>query len=187
MYKEGAAYRSLMNAFAISVSLGLQYGVPLEEYVNKFNLFRFEPNGHVSDHDNIKFCSSIIDFIFRDIAMNYLGRTDLVHVPPQEELAVSYNAAASVSVSSGGLQSVGMQSGAMQMVSEPSSSQISIHSETDMVITNEEWSDDLALASRLAKTKGYEGDPCGECGQFTLVRGGTCLRCVSCGSTSGCS
>lgn len=177
MYKEGAAYRSLMNAFAISVSLGLQYGVPLEEYVNKFNLFRFEPNGHVSDHDNIKFCSSIIDFIFRDIAMNYLGRTDLVHVPPQEELAVSYNAAASVSVSSGG----------MQMVSESSGSQISIHSETDMVITNEEWSDDLALASRLAKTKGYEGDPCGECGQFTLVRGGTCLRCVSCGSTSGCS
>ncbi|MFM8316071.1 MAG: hypothetical protein ACKOA8_17470, partial [Deltaproteobacteria bacterium] len=90
MYKEGAAYRSLMNAFAISVSLGLQYGVPLEDYVNKFNLFRFEPNGHVSDHDNIKFCSSIIDFIFRDIAMNYLGRTDLVHVPPQEALAVSY-------------------------------------------------------------------------------------------------
>ncbi|MFM8314673.1 MAG: adenosylcobalamin-dependent ribonucleoside-diphosphate reductase, partial [Deltaproteobacteria bacterium] len=180
MYKEGAAYRSLMNAFAISVSLGLQYGVPLEEYVNKFNLFRFEPNGHVSDHDNIKFCSSIIDFIFRDIAMNYLGRTDLVHVPPQEELAVSYNSAASLSTSIA-------SSGGMAMVAESSGGQMTIHSETDMVITNEEWSDDLALASRLAKTKGYEGDPCGECGQFTLVRGGTCLRCVSCGSTSGCS
>ena len=180
MYKEGAAYRSLMNAFAIAVSLGLQYGVPLEEYVNKFNLFRFEPNGHVSDHDNIKFCSSIIDFIFRDIAMNYLGRTDLVHVPPQEEMAVSYNAAASVGVS----MSAG---GGLEMVRESGSAQLAIHSETDMVITSEEWSDDLALASRLAKTKGYEGDPCGECGQFTLVRGGTCLRCVSCGSTSGCS
>lgn len=180
MYKEGAAYRSLMNAFAIAVSLGLQYGVPLEEYVNKFNLFRFEPNGHVSDHDNIKFCSSIIDFIFRDIAMNYLGRTDLVHVPPQEELAVSYNSAATVGVS----MSAG---GGLEMVSESGGARLAIHSETDMVITSEEWSDDLALASRLAKTKGYEGDPCGECGQFTLVRGGTCLRCVSCGSTSGCS
>jgi len=150
------------------------------EYVNKFNLFRFEPNGHVSDHDNIKFCSSIIDFIFRDIAMNYLGRTDLVHVPPQEEMAVSYNAAASVGVS----MSAG---GGLEMVRESGGAQLAIHSETDMVITSEEWSDDLALASRLAKTKGYEGDPCGECGQFTLVRGGTCLRCVSCGSTSGCS
>jgi ribonucleoside-diphosphate reductase alpha chain len=176
MYKEGAAYRSLMNAFAIATSLGLQYGVPLEEYVNKFNLFRFEPNGHVSDHDNIKFCSSIIDFIFRDIAMNYLGRTDLVHVPPQEELAVSYNASAVIS-----------DGGGLQTVSSAPRAQLAIHQETDMVITNEEWSDDLALASRLAKTKGYEGDPCGECGQFTLVRGGTCLRCVSCGSTSGCS
>ncbi len=193
MYKEGAAYRSLMNAFAISVSLGLQYGVPLEEYVNKFNLFRFEPNGHVSDHDNIKFCSSIIDFIFRDVAMNYLGRTDLVHVPPQEELAVSYNAAASITTTISGAgefqrvsepQSYG---GGFQMMAETTEVKSLIHGETDMVITSEEWSDDLALASRLAKTKGYEGDPCNECGQFTLVRGGTCLRCVSCGSTSGCS
>ena len=185
MYKEGAAYRSLMNAFAISVSLGLQYGVPLEDYVNKFNLFRFEPNGHVSDHDNIKFCSSIIDFIFRDIAMNYLGRTDLVHVPPQEALAVSYNSAASVSMSGGG--GLQMVSGGGEGAHVSHTAKVAIHQETDMVITSEEWSDDLALASRLAKTKGYEGDPCGECGQFTLVRGGTCLRCVSCGSTSGCS
>ena len=198
MYKEGAAYRSLMNAFAISVSLGLQYGVPLEEYVNKFNLFRFEPNGHVSDHDNIKFCSSIIDFIFRDVAMNYLGRTDLVHIPPKEELATSYNATASLSeggyiMSSSSnmgasLSNRGMEvGGGLQSVTESTEPKLSFNSETDMVITSEEWSDDLALASRLAKTKGYEGDPCNECGQFTLVRGGTCLRCVSCGTTSGCS
>ncbi|MFM8436483.1 MAG: hypothetical protein ACKOBP_14300, partial [Planctomycetia bacterium] len=109
--------------------------------MNKFNLFRFEPNGHVSDHDNIKFCSSIIDFIFRDIAMNYLGRTDLVHVPPQEEMAVSYNAAATVS-------STLSAGGGLEMVSEIPSARLAIHTETDMVITNEEWSDDLALASR---------------------------------------
>jgi ribonucleoside-diphosphate reductase alpha chain len=65
--------------------------------------------------------------------------------------------------------------------------QSAMEEKTDMALTDEEWTDDLALASKLARVKGYEGDPCGECGQFTLVRGGTCLRCVSCGSTSGCS
>lgn len=160
IYKEGAAYRALMNAFAISVSLGLQYGVPLEEFVNKFHMFRFEPNGHVADHDNVKFCSSIIDFIFRDLALNYLGRTDMVHVPPKEPV-----------VPLGSL-------GAMAAVSEQ---------RVDLALSSREFEDDLALSSRLAKTKGYEGDPCSECGHFTLVRGGTCLRCVSCGATSGCS
>jgi len=160
IYKEGAAYRALMNAFAISVSLGLQYGVPLEEFVNKFHMFRFEPNGHVADHDNVKFCSSIIDFIFRDLALNYLGRTDMVHVPPKEPI-----------IPLGSL-------GAMAAASE---------TRVDLALSSREFEDDLAFSSRMAKTKGYEGDPCSECGHFTLVRGGTCLRCVSCGATSGCS
>ena len=130
--------------------------------------------------------------------MNYLGRTDLVHIPPKEELATSYNATASLSeggyiMSSSSnmgasLSNRGMEvGGGLQSVTESTEPKLSFNSETDMVITSEEWSDDLALASRLAKTKGYEGDPCNECGQFTLVRGGTCLRCVSCGTTSGCS
>lgn len=173
MYKEGAAYRSLMNAFAIAVSLGLQYGVPLEEFVTKFHMFRFEPNGHVADHDHIKFCSSIVDFIFRDLALNYLGRTDLVHIPPKETV----QSRSAQSASSGEASSSGM---ATVSVSARMSS-------TDIALTQEEWTDDLALASRLARVKGYEGDPCGECGQFTMVRSGTCLRCISCGSTSGCS
>lgn len=167
IYKEGAAYRALMNAFAISVSLGLQYGVPLEEFVNKFHMFRFEPNGHVADHDNVKFCSSIIDFIFRDLALNYLGRTDMVHVPPKEPIAPLGSLGAMAAMSA----SVPLQA------PEP----------VDVALSAREFEDDLALSSRLAKTKGYEGDPCSECGHFTLVRGGTCLRCVSCGSTSGCS
>jgi ribonucleoside-diphosphate reductase alpha chain len=199
IYKEGAAYRSLMNAFAISVSLGLQYGVPLEDFVTKFHMFRFEPNGHVADHDNIKFCSSIIDFIFRDLAMNYMGRTDMVHVPPKdprEPATVAKNEAQSAYLSSSpGAMSMGPSGGsAMNTVSVSAPSQAvnrgSVDANsgpTDMALTQEEWSDDLALASKLARVKGYEGDPCGECGQFTLVRGGTCLRCVSCGSTSGCS
>jgi len=187
IYKEGAAYRSLMNGFAIAVSMGMQYGVPLEEFVNKFHMFRFEPNGHVADHDSIKFCSSIVDFIFRDLAMNYLGRTDLVHVPPKEVRAPQpQSQAAYVSAGAGAGASGG---GGMQMASTPSVAPSAKGSSdpTDMALTQEEWSDDLALASKLAKVKGYEGDPCGECGQFTLVRGGTCLRCVSCGATSGCS
>lgn len=184
MYKEGAAYRSLMNAFAIAVSMGLQYGVPLEEYVNKFHMFRFEPNGHVMDHDNIKFCSSVVDFIFRDLAMNYLGRTDLVHVPPKE-LGNEAPLASSLQIPQMSMGGMGMGSVAS---SEPQVAlHMQVHMETDMAISREEWNDDTRLAMRIAKTKGYEGDPCGDCGQFTLVRGGTCLRCVSCGATSGCS
>ncbi len=185
MYKEGAAYRSLMNAFAIAVSMGMQYGVPLEEYVNKFHMFRFEPNGHVMDHDNIKFCSSVVDFIFRDLAMNYLGRTDLVHVPPKEQTAGEPLAP---QLSQPQLVMGGMEMGSVSSEGTTHTSyQMQIHSETDIAISKEEWNDDSVLAMRLAKTKGYEGDACGDCGQFTLVRGGTCLRCVSCGATSGCS
>jgi ribonucleoside-diphosphate reductase alpha chain len=176
IYKEGAAYRALMNAFSIAISLGLQYGVPLEEFVSKFHMFRFEPNGHVADHDSIKFCSSIVDFIFRDLALNYLGRTDLVHVPPKEGegARVGRPQYQPAQVGAGGSGEGSVLAPASEL-------------RADLALTNEEYTDDLALASRLARVRGYEGDPCSECGQFTLVRGGTCLRCVSCGATSGCS
>ena len=182
VYKEGAAYRSLMNAFAIAISMGLQYGVPLEELVAKFHMFRFEPNGHVSDHDCIKFCSSIIDFIFRDLALNYLGRTDLVHIPPDNAALRTPN----VSRLSSAQAAVSASGGMMAAPSTPSVSYPAT-SRTDLALTQAEYSDDSLLASTLARHQGYEGDPCGECGQFTMVRGGTCLRCVSCGATSGCS
>ena len=84
MHKEGAAYRSLMNCFSIAISLGLQYGVPLDEFVDAFTFTRFEPNGVVAGHDNIKMSTSVIDYIFRDLALRYLGRTDLVHVAPED-------------------------------------------------------------------------------------------------------
>jgi ribonucleoside-diphosphate reductase alpha chain len=80
MAKEGATMRSLMNSFAIAVSVGLQYGVPLDEYVDKFTFTRFEPAGMV-DHPNIKSATSVLDFMFRLLAYEYLDRTDLVHVP----------------------------------------------------------------------------------------------------------
>ncbi len=167
MYKEGAAYRSIMNALAISVSLGLQYGVPLEEYVDKFLHFRFEPNGFVADHDHIRFCSSVVDYLFRDLALNYLGRTDLVQVPPSGPVR----------------RRVG--GGELEVASEERSVRVSAPS--DISLTQREWDNDQAMAHKVAKASGYEGNACPDCGQFTMVRSGTCLRCLSCGATSGCS
>ena len=89
MHKEGAAFRSMMNCFAIAVSMGLQYGVPLEEYVETFTFTRFEPQGMVTGHPNIKMATSIIDYVFRVLGLEYLGRTDLVQVPPELEEAPS--------------------------------------------------------------------------------------------------
>src|SRR5581483_7691236 len=84
MHREGAAFRSLMNCFAIAISLGLQYGVPLEEFVEAFVFTRFEPNGTVQGHDNIKMSTSVIDYVFRELAMSYLGRYDLVQIKPED-------------------------------------------------------------------------------------------------------
>jgi ribonucleoside-diphosphate reductase alpha chain len=154
MHKEGAAFRSLLNSFAIAVSLGLQYGVPLEEYVDAFTFTRFEPNGIVSGHDNIKMSTSVLDFIFRDLALAYLGRIDLVQVRPDDLIATSTNANGSKPGANGN------GNGGHELV------------DSDM---------------QVARMKGYEGDPCPVCGNFTLVRGGTCLRCETCGSTTGCS
>ncbi len=158
MHKEGAAFRSLMNCFAIAVSLGLQYGVPLEEYVDAFVFTRFEPNGMVMGHDYIKMSTSVIDYIFRDLAINYLGKYELGHqVEPQDLRADT-------------IRSKKEKNG------KPSSK------EKDLI-------EDMELAEKIkiAKMKGYEGDPCPNCGNFTMVRNGTCLKCDTCGSTSGCS
>lgn len=83
MHKEGAAYRSMMNCFAIAVSLGLQYGVPLREFVDKFTFTRFEPSGMVSGHPHVKMSTSIVDYIFRVLGHEYLGRTDFLQVKPE--------------------------------------------------------------------------------------------------------
>jgi ribonucleoside-diphosphate reductase alpha chain len=155
MHKEGAAFRSLLNSFAIAVSLGLQYGVPLEEYVDAFTFTRFEPNGMVSGHDHIKMTTSVLDLIFRDLALSYLGRTDLVQVKPDDLIATTTNRA-------NGRHDDANGNGHGEVVA----------------LDNE---------VHVAKMKGYEGDPCPVCGHFTLVRSGTCMRCDTCGSTTGCS
>ncbi|MEO6991535.1 MAG: vitamin B12-dependent ribonucleotide reductase, partial [Candidatus Baltobacteraceae bacterium] len=199
MHKEGAAFRSLMNNFAIAVSLGLQHGVPLEEYVDAFTFTRFEPNGPVSGHENIKMATSIIDYIFRELAVSYLGRYELAQIQPSmsvdamgpepepeflgEELGdVRYTTPQAALVeerlhpTSPHLHPTGASPQTPAPV-EPQGSRVAVAARP--VVAN--------VASRQAIAKGYSGDPCGECGQFTMVRNGTCLKCDSCGATSGCS
>jgi ribonucleoside-diphosphate reductase alpha chain len=174
MHKEGAAFRSILNSFAIAVSLGLQYGVPLDEYVDAFTFTRFEPNGMVQGHDYIKMATSVLDFIFRDLAIAYLDRHDLGQVKPEDLETTS----AQGSKSSNGV--AGHRTAATLNGAAPSR----------RVLARSEAVEHFAAVrenSRVARLKGYEGDPCPVCGHLTLVRNGTCLKCETCGSTTGCS
>jgi ribonucleoside-diphosphate reductase alpha chain len=187
MHKEGAAFRSLMNSFAIAVSIGLQHGVPLEKFVDQFTFSRFEPSGPVQGHSRIKMSTSIIDYMFRELAITYLGRNELAHVDPEalrhdamhkdgdepswseEEDVGAHNvmlAQLAIDVDAAPALAAG---GAA--VARPATRRV----------------DARTAAIRDAKAQGYEGDACSDCHQFTMVRNGACLKCMSCGATSGCS
>lgn len=180
MHKEGAAYRSLMNCFSIAISLGLQYGVPLEEFVEAFTFTRFEPNGIVMGHDNIKMSTSVIDYVFRDLACKYLGRHDLVHVKPsdlksdaiQGEEADHEPLLDMISKTSDEMSTDGTVTKVVQQV-------YSKQAESQMMKAQKQ--------RQVAKMKGYAGESCNECQSFTLVRNGSCLKCDTCGATTGCS
>ena len=224
MHKEGAAFRSLMNNFAIAISLGLQYGVPLEEYVEAFTFTRFEPAGFVQGNDAIKNATSILDYIFRELAISYLGRNDLAHVAPEEigatvlgggvgqDKAPSGGSGAAASVisngllrgkpgdklmlvrgatggeapvvrASGGAGAAGYVQGATALkgdLAEPAPLKMG-GAEVALV------AEIVAEKRAEARMKGYVGEACPECGNFTMVRNGTCLKCDTCGSTTGCS
>ncbi|WP_019644162.1 vitamin B12-dependent ribonucleotide reductase [Novispirillum itersonii] len=223
MHKEGAAFRSLMNNFAIAVSIGLQYGVPLEEFVEAFTFVRFEPSGMVEGNDAIKMATSILDYLFREVAISYLGRTDLAHVIPEDthpdtlgdghdegDLAHWGGTLVERTVSKGYVRSsdlknlVVLRAGAEEA---PKATAVAggaggaggatvqtLHTHThyeavtvDTTVTGSSRVDTRLGKIREARMKGYEGDSCGECGNFTLVRNGTCMKCDTCGSTSGCS
>jgi ribonucleoside-diphosphate reductase alpha chain len=265
MHKEGAAFRSLMNNFAIAISLGLQYGVPLEEYVDAFTFTRFEPAGLVQGNETIKNATSILDYIFRELAVSYLGRNDLAHVdlsevantglgsseaeleegrdpPPaakflsrgllrgQENRMFALRSTGNVAVADEEAEALGPVA-AMQrdvttaFVSERARMETAVAAlaslQQELAALQPEVAPGLAspkagasvteiarqLADQLdvrakarlarenlatdraaeARVKGYEGESCHECGNFTLVRNGTCLKCDTCGGTSGCS
>jgi ribonucleoside-diphosphate reductase alpha chain len=273
MHKEGAALRSLLNNFAIAVSLGLQYGVPMEEYVDAFTFTRFEPSGPVQGNDSIKYATSILDYVFRELAVSYLDRFDLAHVDPTQagfdalgkgveegkpvasaakylskgltrsrgdKLVVMAGGAATeargqaeprVSSGPGGsteARAAGDRTEARAATPSPHGGESlpptgsggrGEGARTGGVVTTmhanlatalrEEPEPKLSPAARLeqaphqearaharaaaaekraeAKARGYEGEACGECGNFTLVRNGTCMKCDTCGSTTGCS
>jgi ribonucleoside-diphosphate reductase alpha chain len=206
MHKEGAAFRSLMNCFAIAISLGLQYGVPLEEYVDAFVFTRFEPNGMVAGHPRIKMSTSIIDYIFRELAVTYLGRNELAHVNPDDlepdtlggdddsppvDFAEEEVVAERI-VTPGPLKlSVDLPRAAQVYRARPRRQSIEVEDRTAPAAAPAAPARTAAAAVseqvRVARMQGYEGDACTSCGSFTLVRNGSCLKCVSCGGTSGCS
>jgi ribonucleoside-diphosphate reductase alpha chain len=240
MHREGAAFRSLMNCFAIAVSLGLQHGVPLEEFVEAFLFSRFEPNGFVLGNKSIKRSTSIIDYIFRELAISYLDRNDLAHVseddlagdtlgnPKDEsidfeeeeevETAVPGHAFTGKRIEndirtqhlvpgSNGLTNGGhngsrtthksikegetkdgkpIENSFANGQSELGAARIE-YAQTTLKTVTADRHHTRYLEITEARLKGYEGDMCGECGQFTMVRNGTCLKCDTCGATSGCS
>jgi ribonucleoside-diphosphate reductase alpha chain len=225
MHKEGAGFRAMMNNFAIAVSVGLQYGVPLEEFVDAFTFTKFEPAGMVQGNDSIKSATSILDYIFRELAVSYLDRTDLAHVQPEGASFDSLGGgeqtdASNVSevsdttankslevlkqisstgylrkrlpqdlvVLQGGMVDANAQLagadpvGAIQTLVPEVATAVSTGSSTAIS------SGGVAMDARVkAKMQGYEGEACGECGNYTLVRNGTCMKCNTCGGTSGCS
>jgi ribonucleoside-diphosphate reductase alpha chain len=233
MHKEGAAFRSLMNNFAIAISLGLQYGVPLEEFVEAFTFTRFEPAGLVTGNETIKNATSVLDYIFRELAVSYLGRHDLAHVDPREivgetglgssdeetDEALGLDLPEQVTkvvskgfmrgnlrLASGGRAQAELRETFEDVVSTsfpavegdtavyPTEGATALKADSAVMyarrtVTRTEVSvktreSDLRAEARI---RGYEGEACRECGNFTLVRNGTCLKCDTCGGTSGCS
>ncbi len=174
MHKEGAAFRSLMNCFAISVSMGLQYGVPLESYVNQFTFTRFEPQGPVEGHPNIKFATSIIDYVFRVLGVEYLKRYELAQRPPEEvqgeiEMPTDLSAAKQ----------------AEEAVQAISSSVPPPELPIRQIELFEPATASGALDQQLGEMMG-DAPMCDQCGHIT-VRNGSCYKCLNCGNSMGCS
>jgi ribonucleoside-diphosphate reductase alpha chain len=169
MHKEGAAFRSLMNCFAISVSMGLQHGVPLASYVEQFTFTRFEPQGPVQGHPNIKFATSIIDYIFRTLGVEYLKRYDLAHIPPDEVAADMADPTDAVAV--------------QQYAPEPSSVPPPVATSVSHHVTGS--GSNSALSAHLSEMMG-DAPMCDVCGHIT-VRNGACYKCLNCGASMGCS
>lgn len=213
MHKEGAAFRSLMNNFAIAISIGLQYGVPLEEFVEAFTFTRFEPSGMVEGNDVIKMSTSILDYVFRELAVSYLGRTDLAHVQPddlrhdtlgakeapakvkveEEIIKVASNGyiRSNLYVLKGGQERAEFKAtgtdGPMMHVTTDTHTHVEMDVPVAAMSGGNSAGNIRMERVAQARMKGYEGDSCPECGNFTLVRNGTCLKCDSCGGTTGCS
>jgi ribonucleoside-diphosphate reductase alpha chain len=187
MHREGAAFRSLMNCFAIAVSLGLQYGVPLEEFVDAFVFTRFEPSGIVGGHDRIKMATSVIDYVFRELAITYLGRDDLAQVSIEDTRHDAVGGGKDQHKKPPGEVSDDRNVRPIAVGQTQNRAVLSAGASPSSTAATRSSSSLASNAVQQARWMGYEGDPCPECGSLTLVRNGTCLKCESCGATTGCS
>ena len=223
MSKDGAAFRSLMNCFAIAVSIGLQHGVPLEAYVDSFLFTKFEPNGMVTGNDRIHMATSIIDYVFRELAITYLDRDEVAHIgqvdlsstsTAEDEFEAAPYASATADMApapalrapnpadlvpiAGGADVADVAETPPAPAATPSAptpepaidapaapARVEATTATSTAVSQE--LSDRAARTLRARQMGFEGDPCTDCGQMMMVRSGTCLKCVSCGATSGCS
>jgi len=195
MHKEGAAFRSMMNCFAIAVSLGLQHGVPLEKYVDAFLFTRFEPNGIVQGNPYIKMTTSIIDYIFRELAVTYLGRHELAQVKPADlaqgpgvdDVGEVPAPVANAHIPRTGRLDLNANGTGIRRVQADTGPHSYVDANGGVMAAPASAGDAKSAALSIARLKGYEGDACSECGHMTLVRNGTCLKCATCGTTTGCS
>jgi ribonucleoside-diphosphate reductase alpha chain len=176
LHKEGAGFRAVLNCFAIAISMGLQYGVPLEEYCEAFLFTKFEPQGMVLGSDTVKFTTSLIDFVFRELAISYLGRYELANIPEEEFVNLIGRKPESQA------QVFQAQYTKMTPLFPESNSEQPL-----LQVPNPAPAHPASNAYRAAREKGFTGDPCPECGHLTLVRNGACLKCQTCGASTGCS
>jgi ribonucleoside-diphosphate reductase alpha chain len=209
MHKEGAAFRSLMNCFAIAVSVGLQHGVPLEKYVDLFVFSRFEPNGLVMGNDRIKMATSVIDYLFRELAVSYLGRNELAQISEEdlradavgrdepewndEEVLQEGVLFPTVDVdemppgSSGYERRAAHSFNSLPAVRPVSVGRSHVHAGAVGAGAAVHSDNGARTTIRDAVAQGFTGDSCDSCGSMQMVRNGSCLKCMACGGTTGCS
>ena len=169
MHKEGAAFRSLMNNFAIAVSIGLQYGVPLEEFVEAFTFTRFEPSGQVHGNTEIKFSTSVLDYIFKELAISYLGRDDFsnhdhnqtTELLPDENIICKKKDAEIV----------------LKEFTSKGYIRKKVFDNNLTLITNE---NEKSQSKKIQDHYTFEGDPCDKCGNFTMYKESKKIKCLTC-------
>jgi len=198
MYKEGAAFRGLLNSFAILTSKALQYGIPIEELVDTFVFTRFDPSGVVQGHERIKTTTSVLDFIFRSLAIDYLGRNDLAHVPPsiddekpiQIEKSMNNPNYSNNKVEKKNIEIEDIEGNGQILTEFEKQHDINIMAELKGQETNtssEKTNKSLSFEQEDAVSMGYTGEQCEVCGSVRIRKNGTCSVCEDCGHTTGCS
>ena len=185
MFKEGAGFKGLLNCFAVLASKALQYGVPLEELVDSFSFTRFEPAGAVQGHEAIKNATSILDYVFRTLGYDYLGRTDFIHVDATADQVEPPTIESQEPV----FQAAEKQDQPIVQTKPNVTQAVSAEKNPVAILTTASQRNGNGKVKRVneARAQGYTGDQCSQCGSMRLKRNGSCSVCEDCGATTGCS